>query len=502
MVVTKANGGSQQHLGVAMGVTNVMTHSCCEHGSSSILILTHSESHPASQSRRKVFGVSPVDESQPSSHCSSSSLRTDEEGVSQTTFYTAQQSIVNVAAAETMSSHAQAACKVSEGEKFDVTQQNAAQQNPVLATPAALDSVVTERKVRDEISLLIGLKDRLESIFGCSGNNDLEPQQSIPDSIDQEFDVTNAAVASIPFADTAQTGVDLPKDVTSDEIPCIVYLPTSSTFGESSSHEHKSFVADAIVTDETSSLGSHDSYLYESDPLPKTSAVDETSTAEANMMRNGPVYATMISSALEQHAASLERIRRESNVGEDSTLFIAEEPNEVELDNPFDEVQEVVVDDEEHARGSMEKARVESDAKGAVASVLQDAYLNTPVDVEENETETLSRNEKFDDRPCHQNPVTEGEPASLKQSVPEACSNLLATDVPGEDEIETFQTAAQSTWEQHVFGLSVSEVKADFMLVLEEVTGASQVNTSSESYEESNSKMCGGCGWLARLMCW
>lgn len=486
-----------------MDVANVMNLSNSEHGSSSILIPTHSESHLASQSREKVFGVSPVDESQPSSHCSSSSLRTDEEGVSHTTFYTAQQSIMNVAA-ETKSKHAQVACKEAEAETFDATKKNAAQQSPVLAIPAALESVVTDRRARDEISILIGLKDRLESIFGCSGNNDLEPQQSVPESIDQEFDVTNAAVASIPFADTAQSGTDLPEEVASAEIPCIVYLPTSSTFGESSSHERKCFVPDAIATDESSSLGSHDSYLDESGPLPKTFALDETNTTEANMLRNGPVYATMIASALEEHAASLDRFRRESSVGEDSpvAMAIVDEPKELELNAPFDEVQEEAVDVEERAKGSMVEARVKSDAKSAVALVLQDTDLNTPINVEGDESETPIRNEQLDDRPCHKNPATEVEPTSLKHSVPGTCSDLQGTDVSSEDETETFQTAAQTSWEQDVFGLSVSEVKADFMLVLEEVTGASPVNTSSESYQESHYKVCGGCGWLARLMCW
>jgi hypothetical protein len=314
--------------------------------------------------------------------------------------------------------------------------------------------------------------------------------------------VTNAAVASLPFVDTAQTGDDLPEEVTSDEIPCIVYLPTSSTFGDSSSHEHIPFVAGVFLSDENSSLGSQDSYVTESDRLPKIYAIDEANTTEANTLSNGPVYASMIASALEEHASSLDRIRLESRVNEDCPNTMVKGPKELELTAPYDELHEEAVAVEEHTMGLVvSQAQVMNDAESAATFVLKEMNLNARIDFEVEGCDMPVR-KQIENRPCHQNPVDEVEPESLKRSVPEEFSHLQGIEGSSDGEIETFQTAAQSSWEQDVFGLSVSEVKADFLLVLEEVTGVSPVNTSNESYRESRYKMCGGCAWLARLMCW
>lgn len=487
-------------IGVAIEDSNEMNGSSNAHGSP-CLTPTRSDSQLEIPSLDKDLIVVLAEGSKPASHCSSPALRTDDEGVSQNTFHTAQQSIPSVGA-ESESSDAQKDCKVEKSAVVETTRQTAVPQTAL--TSLALDSVVTARQVLEELSLLIALKDQLELIFGCSGMNALELQQSLPGSvdIDQDLDVTNAAVASIPFVDTAQTGNDLPEEVTSDEIPCIVYLPTSSTFGESSSHEHISFVAGVILSDENSSLGSQDSYIMESCRLPKVYALDEANATEANTLSNGPVYASMIASALEEHASSLDRIRLESRVNEDSPNTMVKEPKELELTAPFDELHEEAVAVEEHTMGiGVTQAQVMNDAESAATFVLKDMNLNARSDLEGEGYETPVH-EQFENRPCHQNPVDEVEPENLKRSVPEEFSHLQGTEGSSDDEIETFQTAAQSSWEQDVFGLSVSEVKADFMLVLEEVTGVSPVNTSSESYRESHYKMCGGCAWLARLMCW
>ena len=180
-----------------------MDRSSIEHGSP-CLIPTHPDSQLASQSKDKVKEIVPVEVpvegTKPASHRSSSrSLRTDDEGVSQSTFYTAQQSIASVTA-ESTSSNAQKDCTGAEL----ICPKNTVLHVPVLSSIMELDSIVTTRRVREEVSLLIVLKDRLELIFGCSDiKNVLELQHSTPVSVDHDTDVTNAAVASIPFVNTS-----------------------------------------------------------------------------------------------------------------------------------------------------------------------------------------------------------------------------------------------------------------------------------------------------------
>lgn len=471
-----------------------------DHGSP-CLTPGYSESQLVSQSPTICLVVDPVEGVKPASN-SSSGLRTDDEGVSQNTFYTAQQSIVSFTA-ENKSSHNQRDCWVTGDEIIGTTPESALLQKPVLSSAVALDSALTALRVREEVSLLIVSKDRLELILGCSDLNVLELKQSCPEIVDQDVDVTDAAVASMPFVDAAQTAADLPEEVTSGKIPCILYLPTSSTIGESSSPEHNCFVADDIAPDENSSLGSHESYFTETDPLTKSIALDDPNTTEASEMRNGPIYASMISVALEEHAASLDRIRLHSRSVDEQCpgkLETGEAPRELELAAPSDETQEEIVEDGEYIRGDIPKLHVRNDPECADTGVRADVDPNAHKAFTGDGNDTPAPQEQFES--YEPTPVSEVMPENLKQCGLKECSHLQGAEGSNDDETETFRTADQTSWEQDVFGLSVSEVKADIMLVLEEVTGASPVNTSSESYQESYNKICGGCGWLARLMCW
>jgi hypothetical protein len=89
--------------------------------------------------------------------------------------------------------------------------------------------------------------------------------------------------------------------------------------------------------------------------------------------------------------------------------------------------------------------------------------------------------------------------ASVKSSVN---SELEGTENSSDVGTEDFQSTAQSVWELDLFGLTLSEVKADVFLVLEELTGSSLLRRQTSNTNDSASKLCGGCSCLTRLMCW
>jgi hypothetical protein len=378
-------------------------------------------------------------------------------------------------------------------------------------------------RVKEEIAMAIDSRARLEGIFLRSSDNSLK-ETSTPGRIDGDLTsmrnegevvASEATDAALPFVNVCKTINDPPDGATAAEIPCIVYLPSSSTVGDNN------IVTDIAVDnplvncvsnpDESSSLGSNEACSLATDNFSKDIECEELTGLGVVSTADGPVLASIISAALEEHAASLDRSRTQPSSDGRASKF--ESPHAKRDDSHINDAGLCPPGETQVINGQCIETLVSEISLRPVGELRVAESANggqppAPIAVSDNTKplEELVENSFLEDAGHNggtEERVTKAEPRdTIVTSTASVNSEVEGTVVSCNDETEDFQSTAQSLWELDLFGLTLSEVKADVIVVLEELSGLFPIMRRTIDSHASTYKTCGGCSWLARLRCW
>jgi hypothetical protein len=248
-----------------------------------------------------------------------------------------------------------------------------------------------------------------------------------------------------------------------------------------------------VIPDEDSSLGSNEACSVPTNECSQNLQHDKTTRSDCEfvVISGGPSLASVLSAALKEHAASLDRNRTQLGYDHDSKVGVkngAYPPGNENVPGQSDKYTN---------KGERFDGR---DTSGDAVNATQSAKDVEPTQTS-GEKDFLEGTKRFE--LTGKDPLDEIQ-APVKGGV--LTSVLVNSEVEGtvasSDGADDYHSTAQSLWELELFGLTLSEVKADIWVVLEELTGKSPVVLHANDAHASGHRTCGGCSWLTRLRCW